>query len=140
MDRARFDQYIARFNAEDPTAFDEFLTADMEMLNGALRFTGIEGMRNHYETMIWPHLRETLTVLRFVSDAQGVAVQLWTNFTARRAADTLFGPVEPGEQFDYRGVILYDLRDERFSRIVVAYNSFVNTKVDGRVIDMGMPH
>lgn len=29
MDKARFDEYIRRFNEEDATAFDEFLKPDM---------------------------------------------------------------------------------------------------------------
>lgn len=140
MDRARFDDYIARFNAEDETAFEDYLCPDMQMLNGALRFEGIEGMKHHYKALVWPHFVETLNVLRFLSNEAHVAVELWTRFTARNRADTLFGPVEKGELFDYRGLILYDLRGGRFASITVAYNSFVNTKPDGSTRDMGMPH
>lgn len=140
MQSARFEDYIRRFNAEDPTAFDEYLAADMKMLNGALEFSGIEGMRHHYEKLIWPHFSERLNVQGFVSDERSLAVKMWTRFTARTDADTLFGPVKQGELFDYRGVIFYEIREGRFSSITVAYNSFTNTKVDGAVIDMGMPH
>ncbi len=141
MHRSRYDEYIARFNAEDTTAFDEFIAPDMKMLNGALEFEGIEGMRDHYENRIWPHFVETLNVLRYVSDETVLAVRMWTRFTAKRAATTLFGDVEKGELFDYRGVVLYDIdQTNRSSSITVAYNSFVNTKLDGRVHDMGMPH
>lgn len=139
--REIFDNYIRRFNEEDPTAFDDYIAPDMKMLNGALEFTGIAGMRDHYENKIWPIFREELNVLRFVSDEKHVAIQMWTHFTARVAGETIFGPVVPGDTFDYRGVIMYDINDEgRFSQIVVAYNSFVNTKASGEVIDMGMPH
>lgn len=140
MQRSRYDDYIARFNAEDPTAFDEYLAPDMKMLNGALEFEGIEGMRDHYENKMWPFFHERLHVLRYVSDEQCLAVQMWTNFTAKLDAETIFGPVVRGEQFDYRGLIMYDIRDGLFSRIVVSYNSFANTKLDGRVIEMGVPH
>jgi hypothetical protein len=141
MERARFDEYIRRFNERDPTAFDDFLTQDMEMLNGALRFTGVAGMRDHYENKIWPFFEERLNVLRFVSSDQVLAVQLWTEFIAFDKADTLFGPVEKGERFDYRGLIMYDVNaDGRFTSITVSYNSFTNTKLSGEVIEMGVPH
>lgn len=141
MLRARYDEYIRRFNEEDPTAFDEFLAPDMHMLNGALEFAGVAGMRNHYENRIWPCFVEKLNVLRYVSDEMVLAVQMWTRFTAKKTATTIFGDVEKGELFDYRGVILYDIdQTGRFSSITVAYNSFTNTKLDGRTQDMGMPH
>lgn len=141
MLRARFDEYIGRFNAEDPTAFDEFLKPDVRVLNGALEFNGIAAMRDHYENRIWPHFEERLTILRYVSDSATLAVRMWTRFTARHGASTLFGTVETGELFDYRGIVLYELAgDERFASIVVAYNSFINTKVGGETVNMGMPH
>ncbi|MGD8833560.1 MAG: nuclear transport factor 2 family protein [Desulfobacteraceae bacterium] len=140
MDRARFDEYIRRFNEADPTAFDEFLSPDMKMLNGALEFQGIEGMRDHYENKIWPYFVESLEVLQFVSSETVLAIQMWANFRAKKEADTLFGHVLPGEQFDYRGLILYEIADGKFTSITVAYNSFTNTKVNGDVIDIGMPH
>lgn len=141
MLRARFDEYIRRFNEEDPTAFDDFIASDMKMLNGALEFTGVEGMRHHYEKLIWPHFIETLNVERYVSDDTTLAIKMWTRFTARHAGPTLFGDVEKGELFDYRGIILYDIDSTgRFSSITVAYNSFTNTKIDGTVVDIGMPH
>lgn len=141
MLRARYDDYIHRFNQEDPTAFDEFIAPDMKMLNGALEFVGVAGMRDHYENRIWPNFVEKLNILRYVSDETTLAVQMWTRFTAKKAAATLFGDVEKGELFDYRGVILYDIDPTgRFSAITVAYNSFTNTRLDGCTHDMGMPH
>ena len=141
MRREDYDDYIRRFNAEDPTAFDDYLAPGMKMLNGGLAFAGVEGMRDHYENKIWPHFVEKLNVLNFVSDETTLAVRLWTHFVAKADADdTLFGPVEKGETFDYRGVILYEIAGGKFTCITVAYNSFVNTKVTGETIDMGMPH
>lgn len=140
MERSRFDDYIARFNREDPTAFDEFLTPDMKMLNGALEFEGIAGMRDHYQNRIWPHFVERLNVLRFVSSDTNLAIQMWTKFIARVDGDTLFGNVLQGEEFDYRGLIMYDIRDGKFSNIIVSYNSFTSTNLDGKVTNLGIPH
>ncbi len=142
MDRTRFDEYIRRFNAEDETAFDDYLAPDLHMKNGTLEFTGVEGMKHHYRDLIWPHFTEVLTVPRFVGDDHTVAIQMNTLFTARRdAPDTLFGAVREGETFEFDGVIMYDLDDTgRFRDILVAYNSFVHTAVDGSTRDLGIPH
>jgi hypothetical protein len=45
-----------------------------------------------------------------------------------------------GETFDYRGIILYEIENGRFSRITVAYNSVTHTHPDGAVTEMGIPH
>jgi hypothetical protein len=47
MREARFREYIRRFNAEDDTAFDDFLAPDMHMKNGTLEYTGVQGMKDH---------------------------------------------------------------------------------------------
>jgi hypothetical protein len=141
MDRATFETYLARFNAEDATAFDDYLCADMTMLNGALRFEGVQGMKDHYQKLIWPHFVEKLNLIRFIGNGQHVAIELRTDFTARGdRAETLFGPVAKGEMFVYRGLIMYDLRDGKFATITVSYNSFTNIKTDGTRVEMGLPH
>jgi hypothetical protein len=56
MQRSRFDEYIARFNQADDTAFDEFLSPKMHMKNGTLEFDGIDGMKHHYRDLIWAQL------------------------------------------------------------------------------------
>jgi hypothetical protein len=141
MRKERFDDYIRRFNAQDPTAFDDYIDPDMRMLNGALEFRGAQGMREHYCQRIWPHFQEQLRVERCVSDDTTLAVQMWTHFVARAdAADTLFGPVKAGESFDYRGVIMYEIAGGKFTRITVAYNSFTHTNLAGQTTELGMPH
>jgi hypothetical protein len=141
MRRAEYDEYIRRFNEEDPTAFDDYIAPDMRMLNGALEFRGIEGMRDHYERRIWPFFREELNVLRFVGDDDSLAVQMWAGFIPKQdAADTLFGPVVAGERFDFRGLILYELDGGRFRSITVAYNSFAHTDASGARHELGIPH
>lgn len=140
MDRARFGEYIRRFNERDDTAFDEFLTPDMHMQNGTLEYTGVQGMKDHY-ARVWRDFREELHVERFVSDDSTVAIQMWTHFTALHDAETsLFGPVHRGETFDFRGVIMYRLRGGRFADIRVAYNSFTHTDRTGHTESLGIPH
>jgi len=139
--KEKFDQYIARFNAEDHTAFEDFLHPQMHMMNGTLEYTGIEGMIHHYKVNIWPDFKEVLYVPRFVSDDKHIAIHMNTHFEARHdKEDSLFGPVKKGETFDFNGLIMYDLEDGLFKDIQVAYNSFVFTDVDGNKKDLGLPH
>ncbi|GAA5026953.1 nuclear transport factor 2 family protein [Microbacterium fluvii] len=142
MQEARFREYIRRFNEEDDTAFDDYLAPDMHMKNGTLEFDGVDGMKHHYRDLIWPHFVERLTVPRFVSDDGRAAIQMNTVFTAKHDADdTLFGAVKKGETFQFDGVIMYEIDDtDRFADILVAYNSFVYTDLEGNSRDLGIPH
>ncbi len=138
--RSNFDEYIRRFNAHDETAFDDYIAPEMRMLNGTLAFTGVQGMKDHYLKKIWPFYKEELHVERFVSDANSIAIQMWAHFTASKDADTLFGSVRAGETFDFHGVIMYEITNNKFSRITVAYNSFMHTDPTGKTVNMGIPH
>lgn len=142
MDETRYREYIRRFNEEDDTAFDDYLAPEMHMKNGTLEFTGVDGMKHHYNVSIWPHFVELLTVPRFVASDSRLAIQMNTLFTAKHDADeTIFGPVREGETFEFDGLIMYELDDtDRFIDILVAYNSFVYTDVDGNAKDLGIPH
>ncbi len=140
MEKARFDEYIRRFNAEDATAFDEFLQPDMRMQNGTLVYYGVQGMKDHY-AKIWGRFKETLVVPRFVSDDETLAIEMETNFLALDDhEETIFGPVSKGDQFDFRGIIMYRLKEDKFAEIRVAYNSFTFTGIDGTTRELGIPH
>jgi hypothetical protein len=140
MKRETFDEYIRRFNEEDPTAFEDYLHPSMHMQNGTLEFTGIQGMKDHY-ARIWGTFKETLQVKRFVSDDETVAIQMWAHFDVLADnRDSVFGPVRKGEAFDFHGLIMYRLEDNRFADIKVAYNQFVFTGLDGSPKDLGIPH
>ncbi|GGC84821.1 hypothetical protein GCM10011512_09580 [Tersicoccus solisilvae] len=142
MREDRFREYINRFNAEDDTAFDDYLTPDVHVKNGTLEYTGVDGMKHHYRGNIWPNFVEALMVPRFVSDEQTAAIQMQTLFTAKHdAVETIFGAVKKGETFRFDGVIMYRIdATDRFADILVAYNSFVHTDLDGNAKDLGIPH
>jgi hypothetical protein len=140
MRRERFDEYVRRFNAEDATAFDEFLTPDMRMRNGGLRYQGIDGMKAHYGR-IWGRFRETLVVRGYVGDERHVAAHLNTHFDALvDDPRTPFGSVRRGEGFDYDGIVFYELRQGRFSAINVSYLSFTKTDLNGVEHSLGLAH
>ncbi|HKS99789.1 MAG TPA: nuclear transport factor 2 family protein [Rugosimonospora sp.] len=140
MRRETFDDYIRRFNAQDTTAFDDYIAADLQMRNGTLTFEGRQGMKDHY-ARIWASFTERLTVERFVSDDDTLAIQMWAHFTA--LADdpaSLFGPVRKAETFDFHGLIMYRLRGGQFADIRVAYNSFTHTDTHATTTELGIPH
>jgi len=141
MRKERFDDYIARFNRQDTTAFDDYIAEDLHMQNGTLVFEGRQGMKDHYAG-IWKDLREELFPTDFVSDEVSAAIRMFTRFTALHdAPDALFGPVVEGTRFEFRGVIHYRIDgDGRFADILVAYNGFRRIDVDGTVTEMGIPH
>lgn len=141
MERAHFDDYVRRFNAEDATTFDDYLTPGMHMQNGGLHYDGVQGMKDHY-ARIWGRFKETLTVRRFVSDGHSLAVHLNTHFEALKDdPETTFGSVRRGECFDYDGIVFYEIDDSgRFSDIKVSYLSFVRTDLNGVRHSLGLAH
>jgi len=141
MEKEHFDSYIRRFNAEDPTAFEDYLATDMHMQNGTLEFDGIQGMKDHY-ARIWGKLRESLNVERFVSDSDTAAIKMHAHFDVLvDDPESVFGPVRAGEAFDFRGLIMYRLNaDGKFADIKVAYNRFTFTGLDGQPTELGIPH
>lgn len=136
-----FEQYIRRFNAQDATAFDDYLAADMTMRNGNLRYSGVDGMKKHY-AVIWKSMKETLSLQKFVCLGDVVAIELHTNFEVLKTTDeSPFGPVQKGEQFDYEGLIMYQLNEEnKFSDIKVSYLDFTRTGLDGVTKSLGIAH
>lgn len=141
MNQTQFDDYIARFNRRDATAFDDYLADDMHMKNGTLEYTGVQGMKDHY-AKIWATFEEHLEPTDFVGSETNAAIRMVTFFTAERDnAESVFGPVVKGDQFVFRGVISYRLNAEgKFQDILVAYNSFTSIRVDGTVTELGIPH
>lgn len=141
MQKQQFDDYIARFNRRDDTAFEDYLADDMHMKNGTLEYDGVQGMKDHY-ARIWSTFEERLEPSDFVGSDTNVAIRMVTHFTAERDdPDSVFGPVLAGDRYEFRGVISYRLNDEgRFADILVAYNSFTAIRRDGTVTELGIPH
>lgn len=141
LDRARFDEYIRRFNAQDFSAFDEFLAPDMSMQNGRLKYRGVQGMKDHY-AKIWGKMSEILTVRRFVTDGRTLAVRLEAHFEALvDDPEGLFGSVRAGETFDFSGLVMYEINDTgKFQDIKVAYFDFVRTDLNGVAHSLGIVH
>jgi hypothetical protein len=107
MERKVFDDYISRFNAQDPTAFEDYIDPNATVINGTLEINGMQGMKDHY-ARIWRSFTEELHVERFVSDEHTLAIQMKAHFTAMKDDDdSTFGTVKVGESFDYHGLSMY---------------------------------
>ena len=52
MERKVFDDYIKRFNAQDATAFEDYIDPNAKVINGTLEINGMQGMKDHY-ARIW---------------------------------------------------------------------------------------
>lgn len=143
MQEARFMDYITRFNERDETAFEDYLNDDVHVKNGTLEFDGVDGMKAHY-AKIWKDFDEHLIVSDFTTDGDPdghVAIRMATDFTALHdAPDALFGSVRKGDRFRFEGVIMYRLRGDKYTSILVAYNHFFSIPVGGDKVDLGIPH
>jgi hypothetical protein len=140
MKRKIFDDYIDRFNSRDAMAFEDYIDPNAQVINGTLKIDGMQGMKDHY-AKIWKTFKEELHVERFVSDEHTLAIQMWTHFTTTQDDDdSVFGKVRAGECFDYHGVIMYQIANGKFTDIKVAYLSFSHTNLEGKKVELGIPH
>ena len=140
MEKATFDDYISRFNARDLSAFDDYIDPIARVINGTLEIKGADGMKEHY-LRIWRSCSEELHVERFVSNDDTLAIQMWTHFSVKKDDDdSPFGPVKAGESFDYHGIIMYQLVNNKFTDIKVSYLSFSRTDLEGNTVELGIPH
>jgi hypothetical protein len=140
MKKEIFDDYINRFNKRDSTTFEDYIDPKCTIINGTLKIDGMQGMKDHY-AKIWKGFSEELHVQRFVSDEHTLAIQMWTHFTAQKDdKESLFGNVKAGETFDYRGIIMYQIVNNKFTDIKISYLSFSHTDLKGKTVEMGIPH
>ncbi|GGH33611.1 nuclear transport factor 2 family protein [Microbacterium album] len=141
MNKEKFDDYIARFNARDDSAFDDYLHPDLHVQNGTLEYWGVQAMKDHYAG-IWDTFTEELFPSDFIASETNAAIRMKTRFVAQRDnAASLFGPVAKGDRFEFLGVISYRIApDGRFSDILVAAASFRAVRADGTAAELGTPH
>ena len=76
-----------------------------------------------------------------MSSEDTLAIQMWTHFTVNKDDDdSPFGRVRVGESFDYHGIIMYQLVNNKFTDIKVSYLSFSRTDLEGNTTQLGIPH
>lgn len=53
MDQQYFlDNYIGKFNRQDPKGFEELFVPNIKMFNGGLVFEGVEAVKEHYRQIL----------------------------------------------------------------------------------------
>jgi len=140
MKKEMFDDYIRRFNEKDLTTFEDYIDPDAIIINGTLEIKGMQGMKDHYN-WIWRSMKEELDVTRFVSDDDTLAIEMLTHFVVQKDDDdSPFGRIKAGEQFDFHGIIMYEIVNNKFTKIKVAYLTFIYTDLEGNKKELGIPH
>jgi hypothetical protein len=126
MPLARFQEYIGKFNANDPS-FTEFYHDDVVLELGAREIRGPQGIRDFYKD-VKAHIHEKVDVTHFVSDATGIAAELPTEFRVYKDWDNgFFGrPLKAGEVMRVISFVMYWVKDGKFELIKSARYKQVN--------------
>ena len=127
MPRERYEQYVEWFNQNDPR-FLEFYHPDVVLELGAATLEGANAIRDFYAE-VKAHIKETVTVTHFVSDATGVAAEIPTVFKVFKdwpEPNYFKRPLKKGEVFRVVSFGLYWMDNGKFRRIKAARYKLVN--------------
>lgn len=116
--REEFLEYVTLFNANDPR-FIKFYHDDVVFeLNNATVIKGPQAIREFY-TPVKAHIRETVQVAAFVSDATGIAAELPTEFRVYKDWENGFfqRPLKAGEVMRTISFGFYEVKDRKFRHI-----------------------
>ncbi|MFM1886915.1 MAG: hypothetical protein RL026_2072 [Pseudomonadota bacterium] len=126
MTRERYLQYVNWFNAND-LRYLEYYHDDVVLELGNATLRGPAAIRDFYAE-VKAHIRETVEVTHFVSDATGIAAELPTEFRVYKDWPNGYfrRPLKVGEVFRVISLGLYRVRDGRFTDIKAARYKLVN--------------
>lgn len=126
MTRADYERYVSLFNSND-WRFLEYYHPEVVFELGGQRFEGPEGIRSLY-TPVKEHIRETVSITRFVSDADGVAVIIPTTFECIKDWQDSFWnrPLKKGEVLRIVSWGFYEVQDGKFRSILTTRSQIVN--------------
>lgn len=118
MNRTEYAEYVGAFNRGDFDGFSKHYVDDVVFELGDMRrLEGPDQIVEFYRE-VRSHVRETLTVLKLVIDDEGAAAEVETEFLALNDwPEFVSGPLKQGDVFKRRGLIMYDIRDGKFSYI-----------------------
>lgn len=125
--RERYEQYVEWFNQNDPR-FLEFYHPDVVLELGAATLEGANAIRDFYAE-VKAHIKETVTVTHFVSDATGVAAEIPTEFKVFKdwpEPNYFKRPLKAGEVFRVVSFGIYWVDNGLFRRIKAARYKLVN--------------
>ncbi len=127
MPLARYLQYVAWFNANDPRFLD-FYHPEVTLELGNTTLTGAKAIRDFYAE-VKAHIHEKVEVNHYIADATGIAAELPTEFRVYRdwpEPNYFRRPLKAGEVFRVVSFGLYWVEDGLFRQIKAARYKLVN--------------
>lgn len=126
MTREAYNEYLALFNANDPT-FIKFYHPDVVLELSGSEIRGAEGIRDFYAN-VKQYIRERVDVTTFISDGNLLAVEIPTTFEVIRDWDDSFWgiPLKQGQVMRIVSWGIYEIEDGKFKRIRTARYRMVN--------------
>lgn len=124
--RAKYDDYLARFNANDPS-FIDFYHDDVVLELGNATIKTPAGIRDFYKE-VKAHIKETVSVTHYVADATGIAVELPSEFAVFKDWSGGYFPrdLKVGEVMRVISFGMYWVEDGKFTYIKAARYRQVN--------------
>lgn len=124
--REQYDRYVEWFNHNDPR-FTEFYhdNVELELSNAVIQ--GKQGILDFYAE-VKAHIKETVTVDHFVSDATGLAAIIPTEFKCFKDWDSQFfrRQIKKGEVLRVVSFGMYWVDNGKFTKIKAARYKLVN--------------
>ena len=115
--RAWFDAYLAAFNRDDFAGFGAYYADDVQFFGQAATLIGRDAVLDFYRG-VKARLDETVEVLAFIGDDRMAAAEIRTTLVAREDwPDFPTGPLVAGQRRQSINFALYDIADDRFTRI-----------------------
>lgn len=126
MSRENFERYITLFNNNDP-AFIDFYHDDVTLELGTSIIRAPRGIADFYSD-VKRYIKETLQVTQYIADADGIAVELPSEFGCFRDwPDSFWGrPIRKGEVLRIISFVLYRIEDGKFRHIKSARYRLIN--------------
>jgi ketosteroid isomerase-like protein len=124
--RQAYLAYTRAFSNAEFERFSEYYTDDVVCELGSMTLRGKDGIVNFYREM-FKTVRENLTLHHLVADADGLAADVTSQFTAiGDAPDFVVAPLRRGEFVRVRVFVYYTLRDGKIAHIRVARSGAVS--------------
>jgi hypothetical protein len=115
--REEFMEYVSLFNANDPR-FIRYYHDDVVFELGTTVIKGATAIRDFYGP-VKAHIHEKVEVAQFISDANGIAAELPTEFRVYKDWENGFfqRPLKAGEVMRTISFGLYEVKDRKFRHI-----------------------
>jgi ketosteroid isomerase-like protein len=118
MSAERFAEYIDAFNRDDYSAFGDYYDEDVVLvIAGKTELRGREAIFAFYKT-VKKQTRRTIQVNKVIVAPNRIAAELQSEFLALEdLPDFAAGPMKKGGRIFINTMVIYELRDGKFSRI-----------------------